>query len=161
MDTRQEQSKIFIQEDYYRPAPRRYEYEYNNRQTRAEEPSPTEPTTSTTTALIDNVEAQVFEEQEMVEVVKKRTLAAAAAKKQSSDVVATKPEVSSTTTSSSSVSTSLPEPVLSPDRVLLMGAGIIGIGMIGFYSIPGLMKDNATGSGLVNSFYCAVMTLTT
>jgi hypothetical protein len=107
--------------------------------------------------LIDKVEAQVFVEQEMVEM-KKRT-AAAAAKKQSSDVV-TKPEVSVTTSSSTSAS-SLPEPVLSPDRVMSLGAGIIGFGMLGFYSIPGLIKDDATGSRLVNSFYCAVTTLTT
>jgi hypothetical protein len=106
--------------------------------------------------LIDKVEAQVFEEQEMVEV-KKRTLAAAS-KKQPSEVP-TKPEVS--TKKSSSSDASLPEPVLSPDRVMLLGAGIIGFGMVGFYSIPGLIKEEAAGSRLVNSFYCAVMTLTT
>lgn len=95
----------------------------------------------------------------MVEV-KKRTLAASA-KKQTSEGATkpTKPEVS--TTKSSSPASSLPEPVLSADRVMLLGAGIIGFGMIGFYSIPGLIKDDASGSGLVNSFYCAVMTLTT
>jgi hypothetical protein len=108
--------------------------------------------------LIDKVEAQVLGEQEMVEV-KKRTVAAAAKKQSSPADVATKPEVSTTT--SSSPASSLPEPVLSPDRVMLLGAGIIGFGMIGFYSIPGLIKDDATGSAFVNSFYCAVVTLTT
>jgi hypothetical protein len=111
--------------------------------------------------FIDNVEAQVLGEEEMVEV-KKRT--AAANKKQSSvdNVAITKPEVISKTTPSSSPNPSRPElPVLSPDRVVLLGAGIVGFGMIGFYSIPGLIKEDATGSGLVNSFYCAVMTLTT
>ena len=108
--------------------------------------------------MIDKVEAQVSEEQEMVEV-KKRTLAAAP-KKQSSDV-ATKPEVSTKKSSSPASSLLLPEPVLSADRVMLLGAGIIGFGMAGFYSIPGLIKEDAAGFGLVNSFYCAVMTLTT
>jgi hypothetical protein len=112
--------------------------------------------------FIDNVEAQVLGEEEMVEV-KKRTATAAAKNKQSSaDVVATKPEVVSKTSPSSSPNPSRPElPVLSPDRVVLLGAGIVGFGMIGFYSIPGLIKEDATGFGLVNSFYCAVMTLTT
>lgn len=50
---------------------------------------------------------------------------------------------------------------LSPERVILMGIGLILLGMIGFDQIPGLIADDANGSRLVNAFYCSVITLTT
>jgi len=50
---------------------------------------------------------------------------------------------------------------LSPFRVAVVGASLIVLGMVGFYTIPGLVMPDAGGSPLVNAFYCAVMTLTT
>jgi hypothetical protein len=54
-----------------------------------------------------------------------------------------------------------PEPMLSPQRVAMVGAALIAFGMTGFLMIPGLLVEGAKGSPLVNSFYCSVMTLTT
>ena len=51
--------------------------------------------------------------------------------------------------------------VISPVRVTLLGASLVCGGMAGFYSIPGLMDKSASGSMIVNSFYCSVITLTT
>ena len=50
---------------------------------------------------------------------------------------------------------------LSQNRVILLGAGILLFATLGFYSISGMIDEKATGSHLVNAFYCAVMTLTT
>ena len=55
---------------------------------------------------------------------------------------------------------------LSTARVLLVGSALLTVGTIGFYNIPGLIdKDidsSSTRAGhLVNSFYCACITLTT
>lgn len=54
-----------------------------------------------------------------------------------------------------------PEPMLSPQRVAIVGAILIAFGMIGFLILPGLISDEASGSRLVNAFYCSVITLTT
>jgi hypothetical protein len=79
--------------------------------------------------------------------------------------------------------------VLSPFRVLLLGLLLVGTGAAGFYSlpgrywkprkpqcpclishtsirlatsiVPGMIKDDAGGSRLVNSIYCSAITLTT
>jgi hypothetical protein len=79
--------------------------------------------------------------------------------------------------------------VLSPFRVLILGLLLVGTGAAGFYSlpgrywkprkrqcpclishlsiclassiIPGMIKDDAGGSRLVNSIYCSAITLTT
>ena len=53
------------------------------------------------------------------------------------------------------------ESKLSPDRVVLLGFGLILLGMLGFYLIPGLIATDAGGSHLNNAFYCSVITLTT
>ena len=53
------------------------------------------------------------------------------------------------------------ESKLSPDRVVLLGFGLILLGMLGFYLIPGLIAADAGGSHLNNAFYCSVITLTT
>jgi len=50
---------------------------------------------------------------------------------------------------------------LSSRRVVLLGAAIVMFATIGFYFIPGMIDEKATGSHLVNSIYCAVITLTT
>ena len=50
---------------------------------------------------------------------------------------------------------------LSSRRVVLLGIALIAIATLGFYTIPGMIDDKAAGSRLVNSIYCAVMTLTT
>lgn len=50
---------------------------------------------------------------------------------------------------------------LSSSRVFLLGAVIVLFATIGFYSIPGMIDEKASGSHFVNSVYCAVMTLTT
>ena len=50
---------------------------------------------------------------------------------------------------------------LSPDKVVILGCGLIGLGMFGFYCLEGMIVDDAGGSKLVNAFYCSVMTLTT
>ena len=51
--------------------------------------------------------------------------------------------------------------VVSTERVGLLGAGLVGVGMLGFYTLPGMIADEATGSKFINSFYCSVITLTT
>lgn len=50
---------------------------------------------------------------------------------------------------------------LSPSRVAGVGSVLVALGMIGFYTIPGLISPDAGGNPLVNAFYCSVMTLTT
>lgn len=50
---------------------------------------------------------------------------------------------------------------LSPSRVAGVGSVLVVLGMIGFYTIPGLISPDAGGNPLVNAFYCSVMTLTT
>jgi len=50
---------------------------------------------------------------------------------------------------------------LSPDRVMMLGCGLVMMGMIGFYTLPGMIVEDAGGSKSVNAFYCSVMTLTT
>jgi hypothetical protein len=50
---------------------------------------------------------------------------------------------------------------LSSPRVILLGAAIVLLCTLGFYALPGMIDEKATGSHLVNSLYCAVMTLTT
>jgi len=54
-----------------------------------------------------------------------------------------------------------PDVDLSSLRVVMLGTFLLLIAMIGFYFIPGMIVEEAGGSRLVNSFYCAVMTLTT
>jgi hypothetical protein len=53
------------------------------------------------------------------------------------------------------------EKKLSPDRVFMLGCGLIMLGMIGFYTLPGMIVDDAGGSKSINAFYCSIMTLTT
>ena len=53
------------------------------------------------------------------------------------------------------------EEQVSPSRVAALGALLLGIGASGFYHLPGMIKDDAGGSKIVNSIYCSVMTLTT
>jgi thiazole synthase ThiGH ThiG subunit len=50
---------------------------------------------------------------------------------------------------------------LSSPRVIVLGAAIVVLCTLGFYFLPGMIDEKATGSHLVNSLYCAVMTLTT
>ena len=50
---------------------------------------------------------------------------------------------------------------LSSSRVILVGMGLVGAGMLGFYYIPGLLDQDAKGDRLVNAFYCSAITLTT
>ena len=50
---------------------------------------------------------------------------------------------------------------LSTVRVLLVGVTLLAVGTAGFYYLPGMMDKNDAGNPLVNSFYCATMTLTT
>lgn len=51
--------------------------------------------------------------------------------------------------------------VISPIRVILLGATLLMIGTMGFYSIPGMISDEAEGTPIVNAFYCASITLMT
>jgi hypothetical protein len=51
--------------------------------------------------------------------------------------------------------------VVSPLRVILLGAMILAIGTAGFHFIPGMIADGAQGTPLVNAFYCAAITLMT
>jgi hypothetical protein len=51
--------------------------------------------------------------------------------------------------------------VLSPVRILLLGASLLGIGALGFYNLPGMIVEGAKGSRAVNAIYCATITLTT
>jgi len=53
------------------------------------------------------------------------------------------------------------ESVVSLVRVIILGAVLIGSGMAGFLTIPGLIDPSASGSFVVNAFYCSVITLTT
>jgi hypothetical protein len=55
----------------------------------------------------------------------------------------------------------LSPPKLSSSRVALVGLGLIALGMIGFYFIPGLIASDAKGHPIVNAFYCSVISLTT
>lgn len=50
---------------------------------------------------------------------------------------------------------------LSSSRVMMLGAALVAVATVGFYFIPGMIDSKATGSHIVNSIYCAVMTLTT
>jgi hypothetical protein len=50
---------------------------------------------------------------------------------------------------------------LSSSRIILLGTALVMVCTLGFYTLPGMIDEKATGSHLVNSFYCAVMTLTT
>lgn len=52
-------------------------------------------------------------------------------------------------------------PGVNPDRVFLLGFTLLGIATTGFYTIDHMIDSNASGSKLVNAFYCAVATLTT
>lgn len=51
--------------------------------------------------------------------------------------------------------------VVSTERVGLLGASLVAVGMAGFYFLPGMISDDATGSKFINAFYCSVITLTT
>jgi hypothetical protein len=53
------------------------------------------------------------------------------------------------------------EPRLDPDRVIFLGVALILFGMTGFYLLPGMIAHDASGSKIVNAFYCSVITLTT
>jgi len=53
------------------------------------------------------------------------------------------------------------ERVVSPPRVAFLGAMLLAMGASGFYHLPGMIKDDAEGSRIVNSIYCSVITLTT
>lgn len=50
---------------------------------------------------------------------------------------------------------------LSSSRVILVGMGLVSIGMLGFYYIPGLMAADEKGDRWVNALYCSAITLTT
>lgn len=64
-------------------------------------------------------------------------------------------------------STTATDQKLSSSRVIMVGMGLVGIGMLGFYYIPGLMMavnddDNEKeGDRWVDAFYCSAITLTT
>lgn len=49
----------------------------------------------------------------------------------------------------------------SEERLLAVAVTLLCIGTTGFYYLPGMLKEDAEGSRLVNAFYCTVMTLTT
>jgi hypothetical protein len=51
--------------------------------------------------------------------------------------------------------------VISPIRVIFLGATILFLGTIGFYFIPGMIAEDAEGTPIVNAFYCASITLMT
>ena len=51
--------------------------------------------------------------------------------------------------------------VVSTDRLVALGVTLLTVGTAGFYYLPGLIKDDAKGSRLVNAFYCTVMSLST
>lgn len=53
------------------------------------------------------------------------------------------------------------EKVQSTLRVLMVGALLLCIGTLAFYNIPGMIKKDVEGNHLVNSFYCAAITLAT
>ena len=50
---------------------------------------------------------------------------------------------------------------LSSFRVTLLGAALILFVMAGFYTVPGLIAEDAEGDKFVNAFYCSVISLTT
>jgi hypothetical protein len=50
---------------------------------------------------------------------------------------------------------------LSSERVMMLGAGLLAVGTLGFYFIPGMIVDGAPGTRLVNAVYCSAITLTT
>jgi hypothetical protein len=57
--------------------------------------------------------------------------------------------------------TAVEEEVLSVVRVVLLGLWLLGIGALGFYHLPGMIKDGAPGSRTVNAIYCSAITLAT
>lgn len=50
---------------------------------------------------------------------------------------------------------------LSSIKVSLLGIALLAVTTVGFYNIPGMMDEKASGSRLVNALFCSVMTLTT
>lgn len=50
---------------------------------------------------------------------------------------------------------------LVPLRVFLLGAALLTTGTMGFYLIPGMINEDASGLRIVNAFYCSAVTLTT
>ena len=50
---------------------------------------------------------------------------------------------------------------LSTPRVAAMAIGIVTAGALGFYYLPGMISEDATGSRVVNAIYCSCITLTT
>jgi hypothetical protein len=50
---------------------------------------------------------------------------------------------------------------ISTTRVMLLGAALLALGTTMFYSIPGMIAQDAKGSHLVNAFYCSAITLAT
>jgi hypothetical protein len=54
-----------------------------------------------------------------------------------------------------------PTRIVSRIRIILVGLFLVIVGTVGFYTIPGAIVPQATGSKLINAFYCSVMTLTT
>ena len=46
-------------------------------------------------------------------------------------------------------------------RLITLALLLLTVGTAGFYHIPGLLQEDASGSKIVNAFYCTVMTLTT
>jgi hypothetical protein len=91
---------------------------------------------------------------------KKKTLPRAVKKREQPDA-----DVAVEAVAEDNVLPSTADKILSSSRVLMMGMALIGIGMLGFKYIPGLMvsPDDASNGGdvWVNAFYCSVITLTT
>jgi hypothetical protein len=54
-----------------------------------------------------------------------------------------------------------PTTVVSAVRLFAMGGLLLAVGTTGFFYLPGMMKEDAKGSRVVNAFYCTVMSLTT
>ena len=52
-------------------------------------------------------------------------------------------------------------PRFPPSNLILFFFLPVVLGMVGFYTIPGLIAPDAGGNPFVNAFYCSVMTLTT
>jgi hypothetical protein len=61
----------------------------------------------------------------------------------------------------SAVVVTVEEKVQSTVRILMVGALLLTIGTLAFYNIPGMIKKDVGGNHLVNSFYCAAITLAT
>jgi hypothetical protein len=51
--------------------------------------------------------------------------------------------------------------LISPLRVTMLGLILLTVGAFGFYYLPGMISEGASGSRIVNSFYCSAITLTT